>query len=138
MRVRERHPEADPRNHSYLGGEESGGWARRGGGRVSGGGKYLFRLLFETKKKKLYIHDLLQENDKYYIFKSTSWSRLETLAYLASCLLADSFNFTPPSPSRRSQESRTLKKTLQSSQKCVCARAVSCDLFLSFDFICWR
>lgn len=51
MRVRERHPEADPRNHSYLGGEKSGGWARRGG-RVSGGGKYLFRLLFETKKKK--------------------------------------------------------------------------------------
>lgn len=137
MRVRERHPEADPRNHSYLGGEKSGGWARRGGGACQEEGNTSF-VCFLRLKKKLYIHDLLQENDKYYIFKSTSWSRLETLAYLASCLLADSFSFTPPSPSRRSQESRTLKKTLQSSQKCVCARAVSCDLFLSFDFICWR
>lgn len=136
--MRERHPEADPRNHSYLGGEESGGWARRGGGECQEEGNTSFVCFLRLKKKNLYIHDLLQENDKYYIFKSTSWSRLETLAYLASCLLADSFSFTPPSPSRRSQESRTLKKTLQSSQKCVCARAVSCDLFLSFDFICWR
>lgn len=137
MRVRERHLEADPRNHSYLGGEESGGLGAAGGA-CQEEENTSFVCFLRLKKKSVYIHDLLQENDKCYIFKSTAWSRLETLAYLASCLLADSFSFTPSSRSRRSQESRTLKKTLQSSQKCVCARAVSCNLFLSFDFICWR
>lgn len=53
---------------------------------------------FLRLKKSVCIHDLLQENDKYYIFKSTSRSRLETLVYLASCLLADSFSFTPSPP----------------------------------------
>lgn len=74
------------------------GAGRGGGGRVSGGGKYLFRLLFETKKKKLYIHDLLQENDKYYIFKSTSWSRLETLAYFMSVIRFLQFHAPLPVP----------------------------------------
>lgn len=51
MRVRERHPEADPRNHSYLGGEESGGWARRGGGACQEEGNTSFVCFLRLKKK---------------------------------------------------------------------------------------